>query len=308
MMQYTILCHGLVSGVYPYSIVEFINVTGACEFYCDSSQGAIGCPPFSWQNGVCDSSCNTAECGYDGGDCNQLCNYNYDHNLNGNHSNTTDSDVLECDIYSSFDNGVCDVACNNSYCSFDKGGCVTLQIDRNETYCNWNSNETLNGTINIYNDYDDSDNNYGVINTSLCPTIWLADGWCDRNCWDAGRVCNYDFFDCQCDSDAVDSPCNTIYGIFVALWGDTSGVMQDDLCFLWDSLVALVTPADDIQNDETWQYILTLNCTQGWNEINENQDEYLTINEFVAYFYTYNGLTYEKAQQIDCMLCLGLQL
>ena len=60
--------------------------------------------------------------GYDGGDCNQLC------------------DLNECNV-NLWGNDICDNACNNTQCEFDNGDCgiVTNKyaLNYNQTYCNY---------------------------------------------------------------------------------------------------------------------------------------------------------------------------
>ena len=56
----------------------------------------------TWGNNVCDPTCNTEACGWDGGDC---------------------CESSQCKILGG--NGACDNACNNKYCGFDSGDCST---------------------------------------------------------------------------------------------------------------------------------------------------------------------------------------
>ena len=302
MIQYSTLCNSYLRSrersTYPYSIIDFINQTGACELHCDDVQSALGCSPISWQNGICDSACNTDECDYDGGDCNQLCNQ------------------TQCDIYTNFNNGNCDTGCNNTYCSFDKGECAIVNIDYNQTYCNSDDDDdswvvsfnNSDDTTDDDSDGDDDSDYFGVINTTLCPTEWLADGWCDSNCYNAGSECGYDFWDCDCESSASSAQCNNVFGIFELFVGEVPYMQEAYLCESWDTYVYFVGTSEDVQADEAWQYLLSLNCSQAFSLVNTNGDEYGTIDEYLTYFHTFNGLTYEKAQQVDCMLCLGFEL
>ena len=61
-------------------------------------------------NGVCDSACFANNCGWDSGDCNQLCNY------------------TACDI-SSWTDGVCDSSCNSTECEWDGYDCGFYDFD-----------------------------------------------------------------------------------------------------------------------------------------------------------------------------------
>jgi len=79
--------------------------------------------PDGWQgDGMCDVSCNSAECNFDGGDC------------------VGDSGACSasCPDYWRGD-GMCDSECNSNGCEFDDGDCDGCTSQRNavNTACNW---------------------------------------------------------------------------------------------------------------------------------------------------------------------------
>eukprot|EP01084_Bolivina_argentea_P059493 108649_1 len=96
---------------YPH-LYQFLNDTNACEQYCNytnSNWGSLAswwCLEKDYSNGICDPACNYIECGFDGKDCNQLC---------------------ECDI-SLLTNRKCDIECNTTNCNYDAYECV---VDKN---------------------------------------------------------------------------------------------------------------------------------------------------------------------------------
>ena len=114
------------------------------------------CFPWNWNNGICNDECNKAECGWDGGDCNQLCAHYHP----------------DCDIQLEFGNGNCSQACNNTYCGYDFNECLPLDEFECESYgCNitWLNDDICD--LNCFN----SACNYDL-------------GDCDPNC--EGNLCD----------------------------------------------------------------------------------------------------------------------
>ena len=68
------------------------------------------CLPDTYNNGHCDPGCNNPQCNYDGGDCNQLCNFT-DNGCN----------------YISLGDGICNPECRNDACAFDYCDCFILE-------------------------------------------------------------------------------------------------------------------------------------------------------------------------------------
>lgn len=87
--------------------------------------------PNSWiRDGYCDRPCNTAECDFDGGDCDKKANHT---NINRNTMNSNflkSNDVDMNDVYCSpacantwLADKYCDRACNTFQCAYDMGDC-----------------------------------------------------------------------------------------------------------------------------------------------------------------------------------------
>ena len=101
-IMFSYLSHGInnASNSNNNSLLKFIEKFDPCTFTCSTS--TIGCTAFAWQNGVCLDGCNCRECNYDGGDCNQLCDGEFD----------------LCIWF----NDECDVECNTTECNWDIAG------------------------------------------------------------------------------------------------------------------------------------------------------------------------------------------
>ena len=82
-------------------------------------------------------------------------------------------------------NGICNEECNNTYCSYDNYECI------NDDFQVWFPNDTIYCNVNDTTDY-----NYN--SSDLCPVTWVADQWCDSNCFSVGESCFYDGYDCEC--------------------------------------------------------------------------------------------------------------
>ena len=80
----------------------FLFVIKVCD---EESSTSATCLTVSYQDGFCDNDLNNEYCGWDGGDCHQLC------------------DFEECEI-EVFGDGICDIQCNTTACNFDNGDCV----------------------------------------------------------------------------------------------------------------------------------------------------------------------------------------
>ena len=63
--------------LFPESVQLFLNETYSCIEPCESERYRLLCLGTEWQIGVCNSKCNIEDCGFDGGDCNQLCNVSF---------------------------------------------------------------------------------------------------------------------------------------------------------------------------------------------------------------------------------------
>eukprot|EP01083_Nonionella_stella_P126661 383459_1 len=92
---------------------QFVNDSACCVSPCEdvgSSNALVDllqCRSDKHHDGVCHSTCKNARCGWDGGDCTQLC---------------------ECELRSLGD-GVCDPLCNTTNCSYDGYDCQAAAFD-----------------------------------------------------------------------------------------------------------------------------------------------------------------------------------
>ena len=278
----------------PY-LFNWLTDTDACEFVCDSDAYRLNCFEHIWQNGVCDSQCNVKDCGFDGGDCNQLCN------------NNITQFYPNCSMYDMFDNGICDLGCNSSYCSFDFGDCITVDVG-NGTYCNNDIDYNLTSQYSWITEMIDNTTSTNVsikvwdsikaenYVSSLCVTSWVNDGWCDQNCRNIDS-CNYDSTDCSCDVD--ETWCDDVYNYFsVAANAEIADdlVNYDELCSIWDVLIGL-------GYDELLPWS-NLTCNQTFHDTDRNKDDFIDINELIYSAREFFSISDEKADQINCSVCL----
>ena len=129
-------------------LLQFIERFDPCSNPCGDAS-VYTCLNALHSNGVCDSNCNSDECNYDGGDCNQLCNCSYTLWFNDECDNGCDNDLCNYDFYEcgsyidandtcdfngtcytlwTFDDW-CDSSCNVTECDFDGGKCISCQAD-----------------------------------------------------------------------------------------------------------------------------------------------------------------------------------
>lgn len=103
---------------HPY-LWQFLNDTNSCKYGCSYDNildyGTGICYETDWQNGICNEACNVERCGYDGGDCNQLC---------------------ECDMELLLNNR-CDLECNSTQCNYDQYDCISRGPDSYLLYDNY---------------------------------------------------------------------------------------------------------------------------------------------------------------------------
>ena len=238
----------------------------------------------SWFNdGICDSGCNTANCQWDGMDCIQTCNI-YDSS-----NNTCNYDLLF--------NNECDHSCNNTKCEYDLQSCVS-----NNDTCTAISTTTT--TLSPYNmtSLTSTTSNNTIDNNGICYKSWIGDGWCDSDC--NNNECNYDNSDCTDCSSAVSSNCYNAYEIIVrlvaAIYEPYELISSDEFCLYFDTLNNFIT----VNVDD--------NCTLSFQLYDLNQNGYLGLYEAVIATAEFSGLTssYQwelRSNQIDCSLCLSNQ-
>ena len=242
------LCDNLDSGTLSNETIKFINAFAACDRPCDG----YGCTTYTWGDGVCDSPCFSESCGFDNGDCNQLC---------------------ECD-YDKWGDGTCDKDCNNYNCDYDFGDCLNLNSSGDD-YC-YGTNASLT--------------EYG------CPINWESDTWCDSYCKTDGYhngQCIGESDDCrECNSDTGGGCYNAWYLTYSVGASDTSLNYFDleIVCEKWDYLSKFFTNFN--------------NCTQFFTDADLNQDGRVSFHESLIETRQFFELSYVKAYQINCSLCL----
>ena len=225
---------------YELGLLSFITEFDPCKQMCDV--GSIGvCGRFEWRDGVCDDACNTATCGWDGGDCIQTCPA-YAFSLD------IDSISNLCHVDMLF-NHECNKACNVTQCDYDLSQCAMFETNGT---CNYNHNQVNNGAINNtseyrynYSNHDSGDNNY------ICYDEWIDDLWCDKNC--NITQCSFDNYVCN-DCATEEYECNNMYVIWTIIsniYPPNEVLTLPELCNNWNALGSF---PDDILGSQT-------NCT-----------------------------------------------
>lgn len=257
-------------------IREFLNDTNACTKVCDDSTTArFQCTPFEWQDGVCNSECDVQDCNFDGGDCSQLC------------QTKTQGDCYSLGLFA---NGICDSECNITECDYDKYEClpytyVDIVFGYNVTYCD-----------------DDKQ----------CPIQWVNDGWCDNYC-DNIDDCYNDGQDCICNENEDElNACEQLIDTLGSF-----GLAQQDfqvpcqsICTLWELFTDYDWTEDTNFGDsqvEQAAFVALLelhsqmaNCTIACQYLDSDDNNLVSISEFVTTFHEKFNLTTHKAAQIDC--------
>ena len=299
---------------------ESSNSTGVCEVLCGiHTVHVFICPPFKWQNGVCDGDCDFEACNYDGGDCNQLCQIK----------------SPDCYSLSLFNNGVCEEACNITECDFDQYECVTTPLDiqfpTNMSYCNIDEimSSSTDSDVNTTYDIDTT--------TGLCHVSWVDDKICDNTCVKSEN-CFYDAYDCECDQETSSQGyCQVLvdaYLYFGAIEDSKTGVKynHNGWCTVWTLIASYNSRGNgdvedrsdqlslqlesgqggmerstdwEDQQDEIieafWEYYNQYtNCTLAFENLDTNQDNFVDINEMFQEFFEAFNLTDNKASQINC--------
>ena len=175
-----------------------------------SSECAPGCPDSYITDGICDSACNNAECGFDGGDCsecapgcydrwiaNGMCNYA----CNNAECGYDGGDCSECapGCYDSWiGNGMCDTACVNAECAYDGHDCYCAYGCPDHLIADgWCHTACNNAECGF-----DGGRGGDCLSSSECARgcydSWITDGMCDSACYNA--ECGYDGGDCDYDS------------------------------------------------------------------------------------------------------------
>ena len=253
-------------------MIEFVNETLCCLQPCDGSLiDSITCLAPDWQDGICDDFCNIAACGYDGGDCNQLC---------------VETDVNNQDgcFLDMLGDGICDSQCNTTNCEWDIGDCIDITAKNESTFC---YNETV--MIDFFNDTQ-------IIG---CYDSWVDDGWCDSLCFannSGGPYCNYDGTDCADPILQCSDNCEELYIIFEYADVDASDlVSSQEVCDQWTTIDLYFNLQK--YNVTQCEGIITL--------LDANNDSLVSMHELIIGIAPEFDLTYEKALQVDCSVCLS---
>ena len=245
-----------------------INITDACWQPCRrKSLASLVCRPFLYHDGFCNYECNVPDCNYDGGDCNQLC------------------DFTQCD-YLSLGDGICDSGCRNAECGFDYCDCTANNIDaqyisieeKNECYWNY----TL---CDIKTDC--------VVYDTNSSQSWLGDNVCDNYCNNVD--CNYDFGECE---SCENSLCLQFWQIFEPIANSIvvdNKVSFDEACQLWKGFTTFYGVEEIVQQ----------NCTQFIMSNDKNNDSMMNGYEAAIALFPYFDDNFDdcKAYQVNCSLC-----
>ena len=282
-------------------LLKFIKQFNPCLAPCDTGISFYECTTKRHGDGVCDDVCNNAGCGFDGGDCDQLCNlytnttcYKY-FDINNNNSNST-SEIIAiaensdtnatCTLNNWQLDGVCNIGCNNSCCHYDFNDCVYTPT----------TNDTCNN-----NAFDDTENENGNANIT-CYTDWAVDLWCDSYC--EQLLCENPSSGCGSTADPCRAGTNchsvhaTIINLLAAIYQPYELITLNEVCEYFQ-LLALVT---ETNTDN-------LNCSQAFDTADLNNNGYIGLWEAIVYTAEFWGLYgalhwQDKIEQIDCSACL----
>ena len=263
------------------ALVEFIETYDPCFAPCSGSVEAVywSCSTANWMDGRCTDGCDIEECGFDGGDCNQLCNYD------------------ECSMELLW-NDECNLECNNTECKFDFLNCVdTLETNENGT--------CYVGNASI-DDYNSSSSSYNSTNyefnsqvSKICYNEWTTDSWCDLNC--NRDECNNDGDYCSANScEQDDSNCHVAYQYISPIASISLPyelILMDDICDNWIVIGSII---------DTTSFA---NCTQFFQTYDINGNNYLGFHEAIrvtaAYLNIDSYIDWQtKLEQIDCSHCM----
>ena len=279
--------------LHPY-IYQFIQQTQCCEYHCESTLSSVHCKPYRWRNGECDEDCNTNQCYYDGGDCNQLCNF-----LDIDSIDDSAATGKVCN-YTMWDNNICDDSCNNTNCNFDFCDCG-MSSTTNEN-CNFDYKQCFKATdcAIVFTNINQSSTIDGI-NYDNWLESWINDGFCDMNC--NNEICNYDGGnDCQnCDSSYGCDIVMEYFSFIANSITDDYKVSSDELCNLWDILPPLIQTFDaDWDADvDGWNY---LNCSTVLTQYDRNGDD--KLNAYETQLLVFNHTLYgAKVKQMNCSFC-----
>ena len=261
-------------------LIQFIETYDPCFTPCVGGEEPTywSCSNENWMDGRCDDGCDTQECGFDGGDCNQLCNFD------------------ECSMDLLWNNQ-CDEKCNSTECEFDFLTCVdTLQADKNGTCYVGNITDNFNSSNYNYSDHDLQLN--GHIE-QICYNEWSIDSWCDSNC-NRSECGNDDGYCLPSSCEHDDSTCHVAYqyiSLLSAMSPPYELIIMDDICENWVTLGSVV---------DTTSFS---NCTHFFQTYDINRNNYIGLHEAIRATAVYLNIDAYidwqiKLEQIDCSHCM----
>ena len=224
---------------------------------------------------VCHTECNNPNCGFDGGDCNQLCNL---YNDSSSMTNTNTNINTSCTLDTWKMDGVCNIGCNNSYCNYDFQECVDTPT----------ANDTCNNL------------SYDIENVT-CYSAWTDDLWCDSYC--EQLLCEDSNSGCASSTTPCweKGSCSSVYGAIItllaAIYPPYELITLNEICENF-GVLSLLTETE-----------INLNCSQAFNIADLNSNGYIGLWEAIVYSAQYFGLHgalhwQKKIEQLDCSSCL----
>ena len=259
-------------------LLQFIESFDPCYMPCGGEN--LLCINTMHNDGICDNNCNNDECGYDGGDCNQLC---------------------ACDTNLWF-NDECDANCNTTECNYDFYQCGMIDADGI-----FDPNDTCYEYFGSWNDTSDANDTYNTNNTNstntVCYSSWTEDDWCDTDCNVAS--CGFDGGLCN---TICGGRCSVAYFYIIVFWAGGVEpfelITEDEVC---GDLFGIITNAIN-GIDEGYN-----NCTNLYHAMDKNENGVIGFHE--ALIATANFWGFETTQdhfemkmnQIDCSSCMKNQ-
>ncbi|MEC9465796.1 MAG: LNR domain-containing protein [Myxococcota bacterium] len=162
-----------------------LTCNGSCRFDtsgCTEDPGC-DCPASFIGDGFCDSDCNTAECNFDGGDCDEP------------------ADCAVGCTSTMLGDGTCDDACNVVSCSYDYGDCSSTEVC-SDLCAGWASD------------------GYCDLSCNTDPCAWDGGDCCASTCIDGTYTCGGSAgtnFSCEdpdaCESTGTCESCSGLCGI-----------------------------------------------------------------------------------------------
>eukprot|EP01083_Nonionella_stella_P243035 847222_1 len=284
------MCDGLEDDgtIYPLKLQTLLR--NSCDYYCDTSftdEISTMCFPRLMGNGRCDETCNMIQCNWDDGDCMQLC---FAPELTN--CSRQDWDFLQH----------CDEKCDNWYCAGYQFG-STFQIPMFRSCVCDHLKCRAHFKTNVYNTsyemcylvsaVEDIQMFNGV---EECGHAWRGDGLCDDLC--NIEECSYDGGDCP--GDCIGNMCNSVYQGWTFLAGP--GVYKMDhataCAEMWSTAVALASQQGNLVEQ---------NCSYALQNVDYNNDQHINFREFTALGYGLFGGSLNRATQINCSQCIGME-